>query len=184
MKGIVFNVLEEVVVAQYGDAIWDLLLEKAEATGIYTSLGNYPDEELYRLAGAASEALGTPMPDVVRWVGRQAFPLFAERFPRFLKGHTSARSFVLTLNDIIHPEVRKVYPGADPPDFDFDASVSGVLRLTYRSRRKLCAYAFGLLEGAADYYGETLTIDESECMHRGSDRCVFDVTFARMPVAA
>ena len=46
-------------------------------------------------------------------------PLFAVRYPQFFEPHDCTRSFVLTLNDIIHPEVRKLYPGADVPEFDF-----------------------------------------------------------------
>ncbi len=183
MKGIVFNVLEEVVAAEYGEATWDLLLDRAAVAGVYTSLGNYPDEDLNRLAGAASEALNTPISDVVRWVGQRALPIFAERFPKFFAGHTSARTFVLTLNDIIHPEVRKVYPGAETPDFEFDFTRKDRLRMTYRSKRRLCAFAFGLIEGAANYYDEEVAIVETECMHLGSERCVFDLVFTSRLVA-
>ena len=74
------------------------------------------------LVGAASQALALPADDVVRWFGRNALPLLAERYPAFFAPHDDVRSFVLTLNEIIHPEVRKLYPGADTPDFAFDAS--------------------------------------------------------------
>ena len=58
----------------------------------------------------------------MRWYGRNALPLLAERYPAFFAPHTEARGFVLTLNEIIHPEVRKLYPGAITPAFAFDAS--------------------------------------------------------------
>ncbi len=183
MKGIVFNVLEEVVVAEYGDATWELLLDKAAVQGVYTSLGNYPDEDLNRLAGAASEALGTPISDVVRWVGRRALPIFASRFPQFFAAHRSARTFVTSLNDIIHPEVRKVYPGAQTPEFDFESRPDGSLRMTYRSHRRLCAFALGLIEGAADRYGEEVRIEEPVCMLQGADRCEFDLEFSPKLIA-
>src|SRR6185312_7716364 len=112
MKGIVFNVLEEVVVANYGEAVWDDLLDAAGSDGVYTSLGTYPDDHIMRLVKAASDALGIPPMDVVRWFGRQAIPRFAERYPVFFTAHTSTRPFVLALNTIIHPEVRKIYTGA------------------------------------------------------------------------
>jgi hypothetical protein len=85
---------------------------------------------------------------------------------------------VLTLNDIIHPEVRKLYPGADVPEFDFEVR-DGVVVMGYRSPRRLCSFAEGLLLGAADHYDERLTIDQPLCMKRGDDQCVLELAFAR-----
>lgn len=181
MKGIVFTLLEDLVRRDHGDATWDALLQAAGLSGAYTTLGNYPDADLYRLVGAASQALGADANDVVRWFGREALPLLAAHAPQFFRPHADTRAFVLTLNDIIHLEVRKLYPGADVPDFDFDTSVPGRLRLTYRSHRRLCAFAEGLIEGAARHYGERVEIAQPACMHRGDDACVLDLTFASLP---
>ncbi len=86
MKGVVFNLLEQLVVRDFGED---------------------------KLVQAAAETLAMPADDVVVWLGRNALPLFAERYPQLFEPHDSARPFVRTLNDIIHPEVRKLYPGAD-----------------------------------------------------------------------
>jgi hypothetical protein len=178
MKGVVFNLLEQLVARDYGEDAWDALLDASHLDGVYTSLGNYPDEHLIRLVGAAADELDMSPDDVVRWFGRNALPLFAGRYPQLFAPHDSTRSFVLTLNEIIHPEVLKLYPGAVVPEFDF-ASRDGVLVMGYRSPRKLCAFAEGLLHGAADHYGERLTIDQPQCMNRGDDRCVLEIAFTR-----
>ena len=179
VKGIVFSLLEQVVSAEYGADTWDELLDAAGASGVYTSLGNYPDEELMKLVGAASVKLELEPDVVVSWFGRNAVPLFAESYPQFFDPHQDTQSFVLTLNGIIHPEVRKLYPGAIVPDFDFDTSSPEVLRMGYRSPRKLCAFAEGLIAGAADHYGEEAAIEQSECMKRGSDRCLLEIRFTK-----
>jgi hypothetical protein len=178
MKGVVFNLLEQLVARDFGEDTWDALLEAGGLDGVYTSLGSYPDEDLAKLVSAASDALAMPADDVVVWFGRNALPLFAERYPQLFVRHDSTRSFVLTLNDIIHPEVRKLYPGADVPEFDFDVR-EDVLVMGYRSPRKLCSFAEGLLLGAADHFGERLTIEQRVCMKRGDDRCVLEIAFAR-----
>lgn len=175
MKGIVFNLLEEVVSTAHGDAAWDLLLDKADLDGAYTSLGSYSDDDIFALVRVASEVLGIPQADVLRWFGRQAMPLLAARYPSFFDTHAHARDFLLTLNGMIHPEVRKLYPGARPPVFDFDTSSAGELVIGYNSARRLCALAEGFMHGAADYYGEAMAIDQSQCMHDGAERCVFHV---------
>ena len=54
MKGIVFNLLEEVVIRHHGEDVWDALLDAAGVAGAYTSLGNYPDEDLGKLVAAAA----------------------------------------------------------------------------------------------------------------------------------
>src|SRR5712691_7479729 len=163
MKGIVFNLLEDTVSRKYGEDVWDDLLAAAGLEGAYTSLGGYPDGDLLELVDAASAALGLPPDDVVRWFGRSALPLLADSYPQFFEPHRSARPFILTLNDIIHPEVRKIYPGADVPVFDFDAMSDEMLVLGYSSPRQLCPFAEGLVEGAADYYGEHASITQPLC---------------------
>jgi hypothetical protein len=177
MKGIVFNLLQEVIVREHGENTWDDLLDAAGLDGVYTSLGSYPDEDLHRLVAAASSALDRPADDVIRWFGRSALHLLAATYPQLFTPHTSTRPFLLTLNDIIHPEVRKLYPGADVPMFDYDISSPKVLRLGYRSKRKLCALGEGLIQGAAEYYGEEALVEQPTCALRGDDHCVFAVAF-------
>jgi Haem-NO-binding len=184
MKGVVFKLLEESVRQEYGEDAWDDLLDAAGLEGTYTSLGSYPDADLMKLVSAASSSLNLPPEAVVRWFGRQALPLMAESYPHFFQPHTSTRAFVLTLNDIIHPEVRKIYPGADVPEFDFDASSEEVLVMGYRSPRKLCSLAQGLIEGAAAHYGEAVMFEQLQCMHRGDDKCVFRLTFRKLETGA
>lgn len=179
MKGIIFNLLEEAVRREHGEATWDRLLEAAGAEGAYTSLGSYGDDELYRLVAAASSALDLPAETVVRWFGQKAVPLLAEKYPRFFEPHRRTRPFLLTLNDVIHTEVRKLYPGAQVPVFGFDTSAADILGMTYQSPRRLCALAEGLILGAADYYRETVAFEHPECMKRGGERCVWKLAFGK-----
>jgi hypothetical protein len=171
VKGILFNVAQEVVVTAFGEDTWDQLLEDAGADGAYTSLGSYPDAEFLALVAAAEQVLGISDRDVVRFIGERAIPLLVDRYPGFFEGHTSARDFVLTLNQIIHPEVMKLYPGAEVPDFDFSDGDDGELVIGYRSSRRLCALAEGFLRGSATHYGETVRIDHATCMLDGADGC-------------
>jgi len=175
MKGIIFNLLEEVVVQHHGADAWDDLLEAAGVDGAFTSLGNYPDEMIGALVGAAARRFQVSPTEITRWFGREALPALAARYPMFFANHTSARSFLLSLNSIIHPEVRKVYPGAEAPDFDFSGSTRDRLIMKYRSRRRLCALAWGLIEGSAARFGERVTVEHRTCMLSGAESCVFEI---------
>jgi hypothetical protein len=184
MKGIIFNLVEEVVIGQYGEDAWDALLDAAGVDGSYTSLGSYPDEDLFALVGAAATRLDLPADQVVRLLGRESIPLLADRYPTFFDPHTTTSGFLLTLNDIIHPEVRKLYPGAEVPTFGFADSGANELVIRYQSARQLCALAEGFIEGAAVHYGEQVEVDQPECMHRGDQHCLLRCTFADASAAA
>ena len=119
MKGVVFNLLEEAVVRTFGNETWDDLLDDANVTGAYTSLGNYSDDEIVALVGAAAAKLGKSNGEVLQWFGEEAMPILKERYPMLFENHQSARNFILSINSIIHPEVRKLYSGANCPFFHF-----------------------------------------------------------------
>ncbi|MEO7803977.1 MAG: heme NO-binding domain-containing protein [Actinomycetota bacterium] len=177
MKGIVFNLLEEVVSEELGESVWDSLLDTTGLDGAYTSVGSYDDEDLMALVSAASTALGKSNDEIVRWFGAKALPLLAARYPGFFEEHTSALSFILTLNEVIHPEVRKLFPGAYAPSFEFLTMDDDALQLSYISHRKLCSFAEGLIEGAASFYSEEVSIEQTMCAKQGGDRCVLVARF-------
>lgn len=60
--------------------------------------------------------------------------------------------------------------GASDPD--------GLVR-DYYSPRKLCAFAEGLLLGAADHYGQAINVQQPNCMNRGDPRCRLEIAFGR-----
>src|SRR5215207_5740343 len=147
MKGIVFNLLEEVVSTQHGEDAWDAILDSAGVEGAFTSLGNYPDDQFARLIGALSERSGKDCRDTLKWYGQLAMPHLAQRYTELFTPHDGTRSFLLSLNDVIHAEVRKLYPGAEVPVFEFEEPAgSGTLDpliIHYRSKRRLCQLAEG-----------------------------------------
>lgn len=177
MKGIIFNLLQEAVTRQYGADMWDDLIDAAEVDGAYTSLGNYADDEVTALVVQAAKALDLSAGEVLRWFGHSTIPMLAERYPEFFTRHDDARSFLLTLNSIIHPEVRKVYPGATPPVFGFDDSQPDALVMTYASRRRLCMLAEGFVTGSAAHFGQQVRMQHAQCMHEGAAHCVFELQF-------
>lgn len=177
MKGIIFDLLEQVVVKEYGDDTWDALLTSSGLGGSYTAVGSYPDEDLFALVGAAEKALGIPADDIVRWFGRESIPFLVERYPAFFTAHEHTRPFLMTLNDVIHPEVRKLFPGAYAPSFDYTMESENTLSLGYSSHRNLCYFAEGLVEGAAAHFGETVSIEQPVCTKRGGTQCEIVVTF-------
>lgn len=158
MKGVIFNVVEEVVTDVYGSDTWDDLLDAAAADGAYTALGNYGDDELIRIAEVAAEATGMSQDELWRTVGRLALPKLAARLPESMETGADAMSFLADVNEIIHPQVRVLYPEAVPPVFEFEPA-DDELAVRYRSERELVALAEGLILGCGDLFDEPLEVD-------------------------
>jgi hypothetical protein len=171
MKGIIFNLFDEVFTTAQGQDAWDDLLDAAGVDGAYSALGSYPDREFEALIEAAADVRRETVPECLRWFGREAMARLAASYSTFFIDHRSLRTFLPTINDVIHAEVRKLYPGAETPWFDVGTD-EGSLRLTYVSHRHLCPLAEGLIEGAADRFGESVMIEQPECMLRGDNQCV------------
>ena len=62
-------------------------------------------------------------------------------------------------------------PGADVPRFDYAETPTGDVVMGYASHRRLCAFAEGLIEGAAEHFGEAVSIVQPTCMLRGDRSC-------------
>ncbi|KAG1647766.1 hypothetical protein GQR58_030345 [Nymphon striatum] len=144
MKGVIFNVVQEVVEELFDTDTWDDLLEGAEVDGAYT--GDYADTELVAIVAQASKATGKSAEDVLRLVGYHGLPKLASRMPPSVTVATDAVSFIRQVNDLIHPEVLKIYPDAIPPAFQFEDHDDGII-VRYMSIRNLPALAEGLLSG-------------------------------------
>jgi hypothetical protein len=179
MKGIVFNLLSEMVEEKFGLQAWDAVLDKAGSEGLYVATETYADEELLALVAAGSELTGIPANDLVRAFGQFMIPRFAEHYSVFFEGHANLKEFLLTVDSVIHVEVRKLYPEAGLPEFTYDDGRPDKLTMMYRSPRKLCALAEGLIEGSAAHFDQPCTIYHEVCMHKGADHCALELEFTR-----
>lgn len=177
MKGVVFNLLEQVVTDAYGEDTWETLLDNTGLSGAYTSLGSYPDEDMEALVAAACAALSLPRSAVLRWFGVQAMPLLAKAYPVFFEEHKTSKTFLAGINSVIHAEVRKLYPGAACPHFNIGALDSGAMTMDYVSTRRMCALAQGFVEGAGKFYCEDVRFEHTTCVDNGDDRCRFEITW-------
>jgi hypothetical protein len=177
MKGIVFNLLEKVVEAQFGAEVWDRLLDDSNVEGAYTSLGNYDDAEIEAIVAAAMARLGMSRADVLRWFGVNAMPILAKTYPSLFEPYASAHPFVLGVNSIIHAEVRKLYPGALCPHFEMSSPADAGIDMTYISARRMCALAEGFIIGAAGHFGETVAVDHITCVDHGDAGCRFKISW-------
>lgn len=179
MKGIVFQILNELVEEKYGFEAWEKLLEatKPASEGIYTATELYPDGELLAYVGAISEMLDVPAPQVVHAFGEFMIGKLHQVHPEFFENHTH-KSFLQSVHDVIHVEVKKLHPDAVLPDFTYEDPGENELIMRYHSPRKLCALAEGLIEGAGKLFNSQVRIEHPVCMLRGADHCLLHLHFS------
>jgi len=176
MKGIVFTLLADMVEENFGLEAWDALLSKTGLDGIYVSTESYDDEELFKLVGAAHEATGIEVNDLVKAFGKFSFSKFQKMHPDFCDPEYSLKQFLLTVDQVIHVEVKKLHPDAMLPSFDYVDESDSELTMLYNSPRKLCMLAEGLIAGAAEYYKTEYELTHDECLHEGHDHCKLHLT--------
>ncbi|MDO9226014.1 MAG: heme NO-binding domain-containing protein [Pseudomonadota bacterium] len=159
MKGMIFTEFMEMVEATWSQDMVDTLIARSQVPsgGAYTSVGTYPHEEIIALVAALSQETGVAAPSLIRTFGRHLFSRFALGYPRFLQGMTCTLQFLAGIENVIHAEVRKLYPDAELPTFEVEQA-PGSLTLTYFSDHPFADLAHGLIEGCIAHFGENIEV--------------------------
>ena len=176
MKGVVMNLLADMVETQLGMEEWNAVLDEAGEDGIYTATSIYEDERLLNMVGILSRRNDIPVGDLVYAFGQFMFPAFFSRYPQLIEGHDNVLDFLQGLDSVIHVEVAKLYPGAITPGFSDSRRDEKTLHLKYTSDRQLCALAEGLIDGAAKHFGNAYQLEHNPCYHEGADHCGLLIT--------
>jgi len=175
MKGMVFDMLRDMVEEQYGLDGWQAVLDSADSDGMFISTETYHDEELLKLVASASEVTGIDAGDLVYAFGQYMVTQFYQRFPQFFDCE-SLLPFLLSVDHLIHVEVRKLFPDAGVPRFDYDEELPDKLTMIYQSPRKLCRLAEGLIDGSAKHFNQSYQLNHDVCMHSGDSACHLVIT--------
>lgn len=177
MKGVVFTELFDLVESAHGYEILDRVIEKCELEnqGGYTSVGTYSCSELVKIVSALSEELQTPIPDLVRMFGGHLFGRFFERHSDHLNQFESAFDLLLAVEDIIHVEVRKLWPNAELPTFEYPEIGPNRLMMNYQSTRPFADLCEGLIVACIEHYGESIEVVREDKCPQGT-AAVFTLT--------
>ncbi len=178
MKGIVFNVFNDLVTESFGWETWDRLIEntKPASDAVYTSAQVYPDEELVAYVTELSKITGTAAPDLIRAFGKYMMHKFKGMHPEFLEDQT-AKSFLASVHNVIHVEVKKLHPDTLLPTFEYEDTSPDTLTMIYCSERKLCHLAEGLIQGVSEVFEEKIVTEHPQCMHDGAEKCRLELRF-------
>lgn len=177
MKGTVFIALNDMIESQYGMQVWEELLEEVKPIcgGVYVATEEYPDEEVVRFVLSISKKLSLESSVVTRVFGHYLFGELNRKYTGFTNKPQTLYDFLDSIENVIHVEVRKLFPNACLPTIDCNIINTNEMIMTYHSERKLCFLAEGLIIGASEHYNEPMKIKHTDCMHDGHDACLIHV---------
>ncbi|MCA9084388.1 MAG: heme NO-binding domain-containing protein [Planctomycetaceae bacterium] len=179
MKGIVFTLFNELVERSFGLETWDRLLQQSGEDGIYTAAATYPDQSMLSMVTALAKQTSVPAGQLVRTFGEYMLSGFVRQYPTFFPDGMTARQLLLSVDSIIHVEVKKLFPDAVLPKFTYECPSDDRLIMTYQSQRRLCSLAEGLIDGTARHFGQEIQRVQTCCMNDGAEFCRFELTFGK-----
>jgi hypothetical protein len=173
VHGVIFASFRDFVLTRFGP---EGAKEVLSGRPVFLMSEAYADEDFLGLLTHAADITGVEQETLVKefgvFAGGTTFPRL---YPAFFSIAGATRPFLLTIEDRIHELVRATIPNARPPQLAVAPLGEDGVRIIYTSPRRLCILLSGLVEGTAEHYGETVEYEQTRCMHRGDDACVFDV---------
>lgn len=178
MKGVIFTHLQEMIESEQGFQVWDAILEHCDLAsgGVFVTTERYPDEELFAIVTELSTVTDTAINDLLGLFGEYLFVNLHKSMPAEVFAPLTLWDLLKGLDSIIHMEVKKLDKKAQPPTLTVKRSSDHEMVLEYRSTKKLCYLAMGMLKSAANMFAEDVTLAMPVCIHDGHDHCELVIT--------
>ena len=153
MKGLLFCEFIEFLENQVGEEEAQEIVESAElaSEGAYSRVGFYDYQELIQLLVKTASFTEKDASVLLQGFAEHLFDVFHRDYDAFFAVSNSAAEMLKTIDDHIHVEVKKLYPDAELPKFDYE-EIDDELHLHYRSPRPLAAVAHSLVLACLKFY--------------------------------
>jgi len=175
MHGLIFSELKKYVETKFSPRTWEKLLDNAGLKGqLYLSSAVYPDKDILALVTAACAMTNLPASTILEDFGDFVAPDMVEQYKFLINPAWKLLDFLVNTEDTIHKIVR-FHQGVTPPRLLAQRPSEDTVTISYNSPRKMCSLLKGIVKGAARYYKEPVTIQESRCMLRGDSECLVSV---------
>ena len=176
MQGVIFDELEKNALSVVGQVGMVGIRDQTGRADGYRLDATYPDDEVVAIVQCLVEATGRPLEQIVEEFGAAAVPGLLDVYGFLVNPRWSFMDFLLNTESVIHRGVKLHTPYAQPPALQVERAGPGSVAITYRSERRLCGLAKGIIRGAASHYGVEITISEDRCMLRGDPACLITVS--------
>ncbi len=160
MKGVIFTEFLELVETGFGMETADQVITRGcpfQSSG-FTSVGSYDHRDLISMVNELSKLSSTPSGQLVHTFGKHMFGKFLANHPAAFERVSSTFELLLSVEEVIHVEVKKLNPEAELPSFSFPEVNEGEMQVVYKSTRPFADLAHGLIEASVEHFGEDIAI--------------------------
>jgi hypothetical protein len=170
MKGIIFKQFLTLVEKEFGEDLVEEMIDhsKVPSGGSYTSVGTYPHEEIIKLAETLSKKTNTNVNVLLKQFSSHLALYFLHTHGKYFK-NTDLFTFLESINNHIHKEVKKLYPEAELPEISTKRQGQSLI-LEYSSSRPFADLAEGLIESTTEYFDEDISMTVLESSVDGKYR--------------
>jgi hypothetical protein len=176
VHGIIFAELKKYVEANFGSETWPVLLNEAGlASKLYMNIQSYPDQDAVALVMTAARLTGRSAPAILQDFGEFVAEHLVSMYRSLVRPQWKTLELLENVERTIHTIVRARHPGAVPAQITCLRTGPQEVILTYRSARRMCPVAKGIVIGLGRHYQQHVTVDETQCTHRGAAACVMVV---------
>lgn len=153
MKGILFVEFIDFIESHANPEIAQQIINKAKVAsgGAYSRVGLYDYQELIQLLVASADELDEPAEKLLSLFSDHLMNMFSREYPDFFTGATSAADILRNLDSHIHVQVKKLYPDAELPSFNYQQNDDEIV-MDYRSPRPLAAVAHALIGACIKHF--------------------------------
>ncbi|SNB27398.1 conserved hypothetical protein [Flavobacterium psychrophilum] len=180
MYGIVNKAIEDLVIANFGEAKWNAIKDR---TGIdidfFISNEPYDDEITFKLALAVSQEMNMTINQVLITFGEWwVIKTTSEKYPGLMNsGGNNLRDFLVNLPNF-HNRVMLIYPKLTPPEFKISNITENGLNLHYFSKRQgIQEFVRGLIQGLGKMFNTQVTIALIQTRNQGSTHEIFKINW-------
>lgn len=169
MKGIILSEFIEFIEANLGEDRAQSIIDESniESGGAYSRVGQYDYQELLQLLSQTVVETSQEASVLLQQFSDHLFMMFKRDYSVFFEGVDSAAKMLTQIDNHIHVEVKKLYPDAELPKFEYTRE-ENILTLDYVSPRPLAAVAHALVNACLKFFGDgerllSSSISEDQC---------------------
>lgn len=179
MKGFYLEILRDFVDSKIGRNIWETSTIEVHIP-IVKTFEDYPDELWQGLLDALVKNSNSNKERFLFDFGRHFIKspsvqkICSDAFRKI-----TSREFLLDIKKI-HQDVATTIPGSNPPSLKMEKPAFDELKIYYSSKRRLCPFLKGIIQGTAECFREKILLTENTCMENEETQCEINIKFLSM----
>ncbi|WP_312198405.1 heme NO-binding domain-containing protein [Anaerospora hongkongensis] len=162
MKGTVVSTWVNTARRIWGESLTAAAMEHAgwASDKMFSMTEDVEDQKTRTFVSYLAKQTGKTDDEIWRVIGKDNITTFSQAYPAFFR-QQNLYSFLRSMYDV-HVVMVKRIPGAKPPELLIHPVSQYEAVLSYRSKRGMFGYMYGLLAGAADFFKEDIQTEVLE----------------------